>query len=361
MPTSPPQTVLCRYRYDPLDRSVTWALDRQAHLQRFYCQNRLTTEIQDAETRSIFQHDDQVLAQHNHLDLKVENTLLATDQQRSVLNALNSLLPHNNAYLPYGHRPFEQGLLSLLGFNGEPPDRVTGHYHLGNGYRQYNPVLMRFNGPDKLSPFGKGGVNAYAYCGNDPINWSDPNGRMPQRLPLRKAITALDANKLVDYMTSNRMRPKVKYGEHKAAGHRKRIVDLNDYTDDVQHMISRVFDDKVADAQHIFKAMNKTLTHPASTATTAKFSSRTQKNNLIATTSALRMRAIQLVQMDISKPELAQIKLLKQVQLLREGNALHRDLQRLIPNYDVAHGNMVETMSVRRSQIHRVRFDVPED
>jgi len=47
---------------------------------------------------------------------------------------------------------------------------------LGNGYRAFNPVLMRFNSPDSLSPFGRGGLNAYAYCVGDPVNRSDPNG-----------------------------------------------------------------------------------------------------------------------------------------------------------------------------------------
>ncbi|WP_147458691.1 RHS repeat-associated core domain-containing protein, partial [Pseudomonas savastanoi] len=36
--------------------------------------------------------------------------------------------------------------------------------------------LMRFNSPDSLSPFGKGGMNAYAYCAGDPVNRSDPTG-----------------------------------------------------------------------------------------------------------------------------------------------------------------------------------------
>ena len=102
--------------------------------------------------------------------------LLATDQQRSVLNALDSNRPRPIAYTPYGHRPPENGLLSLLGFNGELPDPLTGHYHLGKGYRQFNPVLMRFNSPDSWSPFGEGGLNAYGYCGGDSINRSDPSG-----------------------------------------------------------------------------------------------------------------------------------------------------------------------------------------
>lgn len=65
---------------------------------------------------------------------------------------------------------------SLPGFNGQLPDPLTGHYLLGHGYRAYNPVLMRFNSPDNLSPFAEGGVNAYAYCRGDPVNHSDPSG-----------------------------------------------------------------------------------------------------------------------------------------------------------------------------------------
>jgi RHS repeat-associated protein len=102
--------------------------------------------------------------------------LLATDQQRSVLNALDAGRSHSIAYSPYGYRPQKPDLLSLIGFNGELPDPLTGHYHLGNGYRQFNPVLMRFNSPDSWSPFGAGGLNAYAYCEGDPVNRMELNG-----------------------------------------------------------------------------------------------------------------------------------------------------------------------------------------
>jgi RHS repeat-associated protein len=108
--------------------------------------------------------------------------LLATDQQQSVLNASHATQNHPLAYSPYGHRPPGNGLLSLLGFNGELPDPVTGHYHLGKGYRQFNPVLMRFNSPDSWSPFGDGGINAYAYCKGEPVLGSDPTGHVPKWL-----------------------------------------------------------------------------------------------------------------------------------------------------------------------------------
>nr|WP_180206015.1 RHS repeat-associated core domain-containing protein [Pseudomonas sp. SbOxS1]NYU06234.1 RHS repeat-associated core domain-containing protein [Pseudomonas sp. SbOxS1] len=203
MTTTPLQTVLCHYRYDALDRSITWTPDRQAGLQRFFCKDRLATEIQNAAQRSIFQQDEHVLAQQNRWGDKVDTTLLATDQQRSVLTAADSVQAHRIAYTPFGHRSLESGLLSLLGFNGERPDLVTGHYHLGHGYRQFNPVLMRFNSPDKLSPFGKGGINAYAYCGNDPVNWIDPNGSV-RFLGFGKIdISTKEANQLVAELLNN--------------------------------------------------------------------------------------------------------------------------------------------------------------
>jgi len=170
------QTLLCRYRYDPLDRLADCTPTAQASSQRFYLKDRLATEIQGARQRSILQHEDQLLAQQQRQNDALETHLLATDQQRSVLAILDATRPHHLAYPPYGHRIPENGLLSLLGFNGERPDPVTGHYLLGNGYRAFNPVLMRFNSPDSWSPFGEGGLNAYGYCEGDPVNRRDPTG-----------------------------------------------------------------------------------------------------------------------------------------------------------------------------------------
>ena len=170
------ETLLCRYHYDPLDRLVDCTPAVQATTRRFYLKDRLATEIQGAVQRSIMQHEDQLLAQQQRQSGVVDTRLLVTDQQRSVLNVLGATLLNPLAYAPYGHRPAENGLLSLLGFNGERPDPVTGCYLLGNGYRAFNPVLMRFNSPDSWSPFGRGGLNAYGYCVGDPVNRSDPTG-----------------------------------------------------------------------------------------------------------------------------------------------------------------------------------------
>jgi len=171
------KTPLCSYHYDALDRLVDCKLSGQESARRFYQKDRLATEINSTVQHSIMQHDDHLLAQQQRQTDAMETRLLATDQQRSVLSALNATTPRPITYTPYGHRPLASGLLSLLGFNGEWPDPVTGHYLLGNGYRAFNPVLMRFNSPDSWSPFGKGGMNAYAYCSGEPVNRYDSTGK----------------------------------------------------------------------------------------------------------------------------------------------------------------------------------------
>ncbi|WP_426575511.1 RHS repeat-associated core domain-containing protein (plasmid) [Xenorhabdus stockiae] len=81
-------------------------------------------------------------------------------------------------YSPYGQQAEDERHADLPAYNGERLDPIGGDYHLGNGYRAYNPVLMRFTAPDSLSPFGAGGINSYAYCLGDPINRTDPSGHM---------------------------------------------------------------------------------------------------------------------------------------------------------------------------------------
>lgn len=102
--------------------------------------------------------------------------LLATDLQQSVLAELDRKGPNRFAYSPYGAQSGLHQARTSLGFNGQLKEHATGCYHLGNGYRVYNPVLMRFHSPDRFSPFGKGWINSYAYCGGSPINRSDPSG-----------------------------------------------------------------------------------------------------------------------------------------------------------------------------------------
>ncbi|MFR0674989.1 RHS repeat-associated core domain-containing protein [Enterobacterales bacterium AW_CKDN230030176-1A_HGKHYDSX7] len=85
------------------------------------------------------------------------------------------------AYEPYGYCKALGSTAGLLGFSGVHVDAGTGNYALGNGHRMYNPRLMRFQSPDWLSPFDRGGANAYVYCLGDPVNRADPSGQFSLR------------------------------------------------------------------------------------------------------------------------------------------------------------------------------------
>lgn len=68
-------------------------------------------------------------------------------------------------------------IAARLGYNGEHHEPTSAWQSLGNGHRTYNPVLMRFHSADHESPFARGGINAYTYCSDDPINEIDPSGK----------------------------------------------------------------------------------------------------------------------------------------------------------------------------------------
>lgn len=174
--------ILCRYQYDPLDRLTGVGLLAGNSTQRFYQLNHLTTELGQQTQRTILRHEAQLLAQQQSEAGVTEKTLLVTDQAHSLLQSLSPVNSRKFSYTAYGHHPNVSGLSRLFGFNGEYPDDITGHYPLGHGNRFYNPVLMRFNSPDELSPFDDGGINSYAYCENDPINFFDPTGNAKFRM-----------------------------------------------------------------------------------------------------------------------------------------------------------------------------------
>jgi RHS repeat-associated protein len=123
--------------------------------------------------------------------------LLASDLARSVLRGAS----HGFAYSAYGYDPVRESPCLRLGFNGVMRDPQAAVYLLGNGHRAYNPVLMRFCSPDKLSPFVDGGVNSYGYCAGDPINHADPRGAFKQALQRR----SVDLGQLSDLPKSTQV------------------------------------------------------------------------------------------------------------------------------------------------------------
>ena len=165
------------YAYDPMDRLTGTHTGEKNHEQLFYNRERLITEKEGGVCRSLMHAKNQLLAQAYIDDQSNGRTLLSINRQCSVLHSVSHSHLHGQAFTPFGYHHIQKGMSGLPGFNGERPDPLTGHYHLGKGHRTYNPHLMRFNSPDQLSPFDAGGLNAYAYCNGDPINRSDPSGR----------------------------------------------------------------------------------------------------------------------------------------------------------------------------------------
>ena len=64
------------------------------------------------------------------------------------------------------------------GYTGKPYDSVTGLSDYG--FRDYAPTHARFITEDPI----RDGENWFAYVGNNPVNWVDPDGRFPLPIPV---------------------------------------------------------------------------------------------------------------------------------------------------------------------------------
>lgn len=80
---------------------------------------------------------------------------------------------------------------SNAAFAGLAIEKGLPLYLPGNGGRPYLPGLMRFASSDTWSPFGAGGINAYAYCAGDPVNRTDTNGHFASLVGGLKSLKRL--------------------------------------------------------------------------------------------------------------------------------------------------------------------------
>lgn len=166
----------------------------------FYKDNRISNVLQcGVSGRTVLQVGERILAE---LGGQETTRLQAVDEQRSVLCSSNKKGETPIAYAPYGAHQRELMSANLLSFAGERRDACVDHYFLGKGYRTYSPNLMRFLSADAWSPFGTGGINSYAYCSGDPVNFSDPSGhgglsvRRSIDMPVVQSLVKLSAKKL---------------------------------------------------------------------------------------------------------------------------------------------------------------------
>ncbi|KAM0455675.1 hypothetical protein ACHAPV_007753 [Trichoderma viride] len=168
-------TVLSRYHYDARARLVCQEVPGKPDYHLYYRGSSLIAATSgDAQLSYVsdgVSYWGQILQENG----QTATSLWASDAHQSTIAMLDtnqSNQVHTQWYTPYGFS--KDG--SAIAWNGQWRDPVTGWYHLGNGYRVYNPVLMRFHAPDSWSPFTSGEINPYAYCLGDPINRVDPTG-----------------------------------------------------------------------------------------------------------------------------------------------------------------------------------------
>jgi len=136
----------------------------------FYHQGRVSTLLQQGVRTHLLASPAGIMAVYENLDCH----LVASEASESPTSFISPQERDAVVFSAYGSSP-EKKL--TVGFKGELQDSTTRHYLLGNGYRAYNPALMRFNSPDRESPFARGGINTYTFVLNDPINGRDPSGR----------------------------------------------------------------------------------------------------------------------------------------------------------------------------------------
>jgi RHS repeat-associated protein len=176
---------LCEYRYDAEGRQISQIAGSQEPLHLHYFNNQLIGETQGNTKLRYINDNKKVLAREIEQAGESHSEINIIDNSGSIKQVLSSNPedPHLRVYTPYGECNNNQDDPSLplikrhnIGFNGSRLDPIANLYHLGNGQRAYSPELMVFLSPDPLSPFGKGGLNAYSYCNGDPINNQDPSG-----------------------------------------------------------------------------------------------------------------------------------------------------------------------------------------
>nr|WP_318383058.1 RHS repeat-associated core domain-containing protein [uncultured Enterobacter sp.] len=168
---------LATYYYDALDRLVRQHTVSDQHTHFYYREGSIASLYHSAASTTT-----NLLQVANQPHASVENNttrLYLTDLKGTPSSDINTRTDEMKvtAFTAFGGiADADPGWQPA--FNGQFRDPVTGYYHLGGGYRAYNPELMRFNTPDSWSPFGAGGINPYSYCQNDPINFTDPSGHI---------------------------------------------------------------------------------------------------------------------------------------------------------------------------------------
>ncbi len=110
----------------------------------------------------------------------------------SVITAANGAVANQYSYLPFGESLTATGSLpNSFTFGGQfgVMDEGNGLYYMRARY--YHAGMGRFTAMDPIGP--SGGVNLYAYTGNDPVNRIDPSGTIEQVTLINQLLRILGA------------------------------------------------------------------------------------------------------------------------------------------------------------------------
>ena len=91
----------------------------------------------------------------------------------------SKILLHGNCTISGETTDIAVAQANPIRYRGYYYDEDTGLYYCNARY--YSPTWRRFISPDDtsyLDPESVNGLNQYCYCGNDPINYADPSGRL---------------------------------------------------------------------------------------------------------------------------------------------------------------------------------------
>ena len=152
-------------------------MSNQDHLLYFYMGSHLQHVMKSLGSTTFIRNGSVVLAESLYETSRAATTLVGSDMANSPISGNVRGTPVQQVFTPYGYNRQAVPPLTSTGFTGQPRTSAEPMYLMGNGYRAYITILMRLCSPDALSPLGAGGINAYAYCGNDSINYSDQSGR----------------------------------------------------------------------------------------------------------------------------------------------------------------------------------------
>ncbi|MDV5373151.1 RHS repeat-associated core domain-containing protein [Enterobacter hormaechei] len=160
-----------RYAYDALFRAAR-VEDGDRVLRRWYRGDTLVAESDDAGTTYLHRGALGGMAESRVAGAVRTVLLSGADAQGSVVTENTAAGVRAVRYDVWGRDSGEAGE-GRTGYAGMVREEEG---YLPGSYRWYSPRLRRFSAPDSASPFGEGGINPYAWAGNNPVMRNDTDG-----------------------------------------------------------------------------------------------------------------------------------------------------------------------------------------